>query len=77
MVEECRPLHATKSTSQLIFTDIVNMYRHIVSLLTSVTVTDIECRRVLFDRQTTLTGIISLLAVANQGNPLSFVFHTT
>jgi len=50
----------------LMYRDIVDMYRHIVSLLSAVAVTDVECRRTLFDQQTTISSIITLLAVAWQ-----------
>ena len=56
----------SKTRRLLVFTDIVDMYRHIVSLLSAVAVTDVECRRLLFDRQTTVNSLISLLAVACQ-----------
>ena len=55
----------------LLYRDIVDMYRHVVSLLSAVTVTDTECRRTLFDRQTTISSIITLLAVAWQPDNMS------
>jgi len=73
-VDECRQLTVYPTLSQphvlLGFTDIVVMYCHIVSLISVVTITDVECRRVLFDRPTTITSLLSLLAVAYQGNLL-------
>ena len=52
----------------LVFVDTVAMYHNVVSLLSAVTVTDAECRRLLFDRPTTVSGLVSLLAVDYQGD---------
>ena len=63
-------VHPTHSQSHLllVLVDTVVMYRHIVSLLSALAVTDVECRRVIFNSQATVNGLISLLDVACHGN---------
>ena len=63
-------VHPTHSQSHLLLVliDTVVMYRHIVSLLSALAVTDVECRRVIFNSQATVNGLISLLDVACHGN---------
>ena len=52
----------------MVFADTVVMFRHIVSLVSALAVTDVECQRVIFDSQTTINGLISLLDVTYHGD---------
>jgi len=50
------------------------MFRHVVSLISALAVTDVECRRVIFDNQATINGLVSLLDVAYEGDSLAVVW---
>ena len=72
-MDECRELIesvAVEPHVTLVFCDVLTMYRHLVSLMSALAVTDVECQRLLYDSHTTIACIVSLLSVASQGLPL-------